>query len=131
VTDLRVGVIAVDLNEDHLAVTLVDRMGNPLCREALPFPVAGTDEHIAEAILGEAVRRLSAWAKANRFGIAVEKLDFSKKAALKTFGKRHARRLSGMAYAAFYQMLSARCAREGIDLVQVNPAFTSVIGGKK
>ncbi len=132
VTDLRVGVIAVDLNEDHLAVTLVDRMGNPLYREALPFPAAGTDEHVAEAMIGEAVRMLCVWTRANRFGIAVEKLDFSKKkAALKAFGKRHARRLSGMAYASFYQVLSARCAREGIDLHQVNPAFTSVIGGKK
>jgi IS605 OrfB family transposase len=132
VTDVRVGVVAVDLNEAHLAVTLVDRMGNPVCRETLPFPPAGTDEHVAEAVIGDAVATLVAWAKANHYGIAIEKLDFGrKKSALKAYGKRHARRLSGFAYAAFRQILAARCAREGIDLVQVDPAYTSVVGGKK
>lgn len=132
VTDVRASVLAVDLNADHLAVMLVDRMGNPCSRMTLPFPQAGTDEHRAEAMVGDAVRMLCAWARANHAGIAIEKLDFGrKKAALKVYGKRHARRLSGMAYALFRQVLMARCAREGIDLHQVNPAYTSVVGRTK
>jgi IS605 OrfB family transposase len=131
-TDVRCGVVAVDLNADHLAVTVVDRAGNPTCRQSLPFPVAGTDEAVAAAMIGDAVRMICAWARAQHFGVAIERLDFvRKKAALKAFGKRHARRLSGLAYATFGQMIAARCAREGVDLIEVNPAFTSVIGGMK
>jgi IS605 OrfB family transposase len=132
ITDLRVGAIAVDLNEAHLAVTFVDRMGNPTRRQVLPFPVAGTDQHAAAAMIGDAAAQLCVWAVSTGYGICVERLDFGrKKSALKIYGSRHARRLSGMAYAAFGQMLLARCARDGVDLVQVNPAFTSIIGGKK
>jgi IS605 OrfB family transposase len=132
VTDLRVGALAVDLNEDHLAVTLVDRLGNSIGRETLPFPVAGTEEGVAAAMIGEAVAQICAWAKALHFGVACEDLDFGRKrAALKAVGRRHARRLSGFAYARFFQLLAARCARDGVDLCKVNPAFTSVIGGTK
>jgi hypothetical protein len=38
VTDIRHGVVAVDLNVDHLAVTLVDYWGNPVGRFDLGFP---------------------------------------------------------------------------------------------
>ena len=134
ITDARCGVVSVDLNVDHLAVVLVDRSGNPMGRETIPFPEAGTPADAALAMIGDAASRLVALAveDGRHFGIAVEDLDFTKKkAALKSFGKRHARRLSGFAYAAFFDMLSARCARSGIDLVEVNPAFTSVIGGLK
>ena len=39
--------------------------------------------------------------------------------------------LSAFAYAAFAQMIRGRCAREGVELMAVNPAFTSVIGQGK
>jgi IS605 OrfB family transposase len=132
VTHVHSGVIAVDLNVDHLAVVAVDRKGKPLSRACLPFPEAGTDENRAEAMIGEAVAMLCAWAKALGFGIACEQLDFGrKKSALKVYGKRHARRLSGFAYARFFEFLEARCKREGVDLAPVSPAFTSIIGVTK
>ena len=39
--------------------------------------------------------------------------------------------LSAFAYAAFAAIMQGRCARDGIGLLPVNPAFTSVIGRGK
>lgn len=132
VTDLRIACLGVDLNVDHLAIVVADRFGNPIDRLRLPFPEAGTEAGVAAAMIGDAARDLCALALKHGAGVAVEKLDFGrKKAALKEYGRKHARRLSSFAYKAFYEALAARCAREGIDLHAVNPAFTSVIGGLK
>jgi IS605 OrfB family transposase len=132
VTDLRAGVIAVDVNVGHLAVTVVDRYGNPTSKLTLGFPPAGTPAGEAAVIIGDSVRALCLLAKSRGYGIACEDLEFSKKkASLREFGKAHARRLSGWSYAKFFALLNARCKRDGIDLAQVNPAFTSVIGKTK
>ncbi len=43
-------------------------------------------------------------------------------------GKRYARKLSGFAYALFLRLRVARAYREGVGVMWVNPAFTTVIG---
>ena len=132
VTDVRHGVVAVDVNVGHLAVTIVDHQGNPTSRLTLAFPASGTDEGKASVIIGDTVRALCLLARSRGYGIACEDLEFSKKkAGLREYGAAHARRLSGWAYAKFFTMLEARCARDGVDLCRVNPAFTSVIGRTK
>ena len=44
---------------------------------------------------------------------------------------RAARGLVVVVHAKFFQVLAARCKRDGIDLAKVDPAFTSVIGRTK
>nr|NKR04668.1 transposase [Escherichia coli] len=128
----RHGVIAVDLNVDHLAVVLVDRHGNPHGRLRLPFPDAGVETGKAAAMIGDAVRGLTLLALKHGYAVAAENLDFRrKKAGLREYGKAHARRLSAFAYAKFHPVLKGRCSRDGVDLVAVDPAFTSVIGRHK
>ena len=61
--------------------------------------------------------------------IACEKLEFSeKKEQLKEKGKKSARMLSGWAYNKFYKLLKSILDNRGIYLMQVNPAYTSLIG---
>lgn len=126
--------IGIDLNIDHLAVVAVDRMGNPSSRATLPFPdrlAARAAGHRAAAMIGATVRDLVATALARGRPLAIKALDFSKeKAALKELGPSHARRLS-VAYARFAQMLKARCHREGVEVVEVDHAYTTVIGRLK
>ena len=131
-TDMRHGVVAVDVNVGFLAVTIVDHWGNPTGRATLPFPPSGVPEGETAVIIGDSVRAICMRAKSLGYGVACEDLEFSKKkAGLREFGAAHALRLSGWAYAKFFAMLEARCAREGIDFHQVNPAYTSVIGRMK
>jgi len=48
--------------------------------------------------------------------------------ALREVSDRHARKLSHFAYASFHALLVSRAAREGVEVIEVNPAYTSVIG---
>ncbi len=61
--------------------------------------------------------------------IVIERLDFAaRKRELEGSGAGYARMLSSLAYAAIQTMLRRRAARAGVELVEVNPAYTSVIG---
>ena len=61
--------------------------------------------------------------------ISIEKLDFAKKkASLGDSSSRYARMLSNFAYSTFAQMLLARCLKRGIELIKVEPAYSSVQG---
>ncbi len=125
----HIGVVAVDLNVDHLAVTELDRFGNPVASCRVPCATQGTTHHQTLAALGDAVGQVVTYACCRMKPIAIETLEFEqKKAALERQGARRARTLSGFAYAAFHAIISARTYDAGIRLLQVNPAYTSVIG---
>lgn len=128
-TSVKDGVVAIDVNIDHLAVTIVDRYGNPTSRLNLGFPDFGTSSGEAAVIIGDSVKALCFLASSHGYGVACEDLEFSKKkASLREQGKNHARRLSGWSYAKFFKVLEARCHRDGIALAKVKPHFTSIIG---
>ncbi|WP_242823284.1 IS200/IS605 family accessory protein TnpB-related protein [Thermaerobacter subterraneus] len=128
----RAGALGADLNPDRLAVAEVDRFGNPIAARDIRFQIQGKRQEQVKAILGEVVADLVAWAKSAGKPIVVEHLDFrEKKTRLREEGPRYARMLSAFAYGAFMALLLSRAAREGVEVIRVNPAFTSVIGKVK
>ncbi|PZN09262.1 MAG: transposase [Bacillota bacterium] len=131
-TSRRAGALGADLNPDRLAVAEVDRFGNPVAARDIRLPLQGKRREQVKAILGDAVADLVAWAKGAGKPIVVEHLDFrEKKTRLREDDKRYARKLSAFAYGKFSALLMARAAREGVEVLRVNPAFTSVIGKVK
>ncbi|WPD19417.1 IS200/IS605 family accessory protein TnpB-related protein [Thermaerobacter composti] len=131
-TSRMAGALGADLNPDRLAVAEVDRFGNPVAARDIRFELQGKRREQVKAILGDVVADLVAWAKGAGKPIVVERLDFrEKKARLREEGNRYARMLSAFAYAAFMALLLSRAAREGVEVIRVNPAFTSVIGKVK
>ncbi len=61
--------------------------------------------------------------------IAIESLDFSKKkASMSEESKLYNEMLSNLSTSLFRTTLESRCRRFGVELIKVNPAFTSVIG---
>lgn len=61
--------------------------------------------------------------------IAIESLDFSKKKArMSEESKLYNEMLSNLATSSFRDALVSRCQRQGVQLVKISPAFTSVIG---
>jgi IS605 OrfB family transposase len=129
-TDSSLGCVGIDLNPWGLAVTRNDSSGNPAEQFDLPWDVRGRTEKHIKAAIGDRVRDAVLYAK--RFGvpIAKERLDFAARKA-ENRGPGANRMLSAFAYSAFNQMIRSRCAREAVELVEVNPAFTSVIGRGK
>ena len=82
-----------------------------------------------EATLGDAAKELVNLATHYNCPISVEDLDFSKKkATMKEQGRRYSRMLSNFSYSKFYSLLSSRTSRYGVELIKVNPAFSSLVG---
>ena len=98
-TDKRRGAIGVDLNADHLAVAETDTSGNCLNARRVPLVTYGKSQHQAEAIIGDAVASVVAYAREVLKPIVIERLDFrQKKAALEGESGRYSRMLSSFSY---------------------------------
>lgn len=124
------GCLGIDLNPWGLAVTRIDRDGNPVESRDLAWELYKRNDDQRRAAIGDAVGDAVLEAKTRGVPVAVEKLDFAGKKH-EDHGARCNRMLSSFAYAAFAQMVRGRCAREGVELIEVNPVFTSVIGEVK
>ena len=132
VTDKRHGAIGVDLNADHLAVVETDASGNYVNAWRVPFVTYGRLQHQAEAVIGDAVASVVACAKEAGKPIVIEKLDFRrKKAVLEGESRRYSRMLSSFSYGKIKAYFVSRGYRRGVEVHQVNPAYSSVIGRVK
>ena len=132
VTDKRCGAIGVDLNADHLAVAETDASGNCAHAFRVPLVTYGKSRHQAEALIGDAVARGVEYAKRVGKPIVVERLDFRRrKAALEGESPKYSRMLSSLNYGKTLACFLSRGHREGVEIFQVNPAFSSVIGRVK
>ena len=132
VTDRRLGVVGVDLNADHLAVSETDGNGNWLSSWRVPLVTYGKSAHQADALIGDAVASVVADAKLLGKPIVIEKLDFrQKKAVLEGESRKYSRMLSSFSYGKVKAYFISRGYREGVEVNQVNPAFSSVIGRVK
>lgn len=129
VSHRELGAIGVDINGDHLAVSETDRFGNLLRAQRIDLPLYGKTTEQAKAVIGDAVVTVVAQAKTAGKPLVVEQLSFQKKkAALETAKVDRARTLSAFAYNKILQGLKAASFRAGIEVIEVNPAYTSVIG---
>ena len=132
VTDRGRGAIGVDLNADHLAVCETDANGNYIHAFSVPLVTYGKRQRQAEAIIGDAVASVVAYAREVGKPIVMERLDFrQKKAALEGQSRKYSRMLSGFSYGKIKAYFLSRGHRQGVEVHQVNPAFSSVIGRVK
>ena len=132
VTDQRRGAIGVDLNADHLAVAETDASGNYLNAWRVPLVTYGKNTHQAEALIGDAVACVVQYAKEVGKPVVIERLDFrQKKAALEGQFHKYSRMLSSFSYGKIKAYFISRGYREGVEVHQVNPAYSSVIGRVK
>jgi len=125
------GALGVDLNADHLAWAVIDRHGNPVKAQTgrIDLPLRGKTSGQRAALIGDASAAVVSMAAELDLPIVIESLDFAaRKRELEGSGAGYARMLSSLAYAAIQTMLRRRAARAGVELVEVNPAYTSVIG---
>lgn len=132
VTDRRLGTIGVDLNADHLAVTETDRSGNFVNAFSVPLVTYGKSNHQAEALIGDAVTSVVGHALEKRKPLVIERLDFQRKrTALEGESPGRSRMLSSFCYGKVKAYLLSRGYRKGVEVCQVNPAYSSVIGRVK
>ena len=130
------GVIGVDFNADHLAWAHVDRFGNASNKQdrfgRIDLNLKGKTSEQREAILSQALDQVFDIAKKFSCPVGMEDLDFAaKKRELSKLGVKHARMLSGLAYSKYQSLARSKASRLGIELIFVDPAYTSVAGSVK
>ncbi|HTP06377.1 MAG TPA: transposase [Nitrospirota bacterium] len=127
-----VGVIGIDINACHLAVTETDRFGNPIEYFSVPCVTYGKSSEQRKATIGDALKSVMAFAVKTQKPLVIERLDFQKKkSALEEEFPRYTRMLSSLAYTQVQTFLRARAFDAGIEVYEVDPAYTSVIGRYK
>ena len=132
VTDQGRGVIGVDVNAGHLAVCESDASGNYINAFSVPVVTYGKSNRQAEAIIGDAVAKVVEYARKVGKPIVIERLDFrQKKAALEGESRRYSRMLSSFSYGKIKACFLSRGYRQGVEVHQVNPAYSSVVGRVK
>ncbi len=131
-------VVGVDLNDGHLAVRRLDEHGNPVgAAERIDIDLAGSTAR-RDAQVRHTITQLLRYTRRHDITtIAVEDLDFAdaRTAGRETMGrgqrgKRFRKTVSGIPTAVFRNRLAAMAAHAGIDLLAVNPAYTSIWGGQ-
>ena len=131
-TDRRRGAIGVDLNADHLAVAETDASGNYVNAWRVPLVTYGKRHHQAEALIGDVVASVVEYARGAGKPIVIERLDFrQKKAVLEGESRKYSRMLSSFAYGKVKAYFLSRGYREGVEIIEVNPAYSSVVGRVK
>ena len=125
ISDATRGVVAVDLNRDHLAVTKVSPDGRPETAERLALRASSDSVwKVAKAVVAQALRA--------QCPIALENLDFRrKKAWLRSYGKRFAEVLSIFRSRQVRDAVEREARRAGIEVRYVDPAWTSKLGNLK
>jgi IS605 OrfB family transposase len=129
-------VVGVDLNDGHLAVRRLDAHGNPVgAPERIDIDITGTSAR-RDAQVRHAITRLIHYTRRRGIGtIAVEDLDFAdaRTTGRETMGrgsrgKRFRRTVAAIPTAVFRNRLAAQAAAAGIQLLAVNPAYSSAWG---
>lgn len=124
-------VLGVDVNADHLAWALLSADGNRLKTGRIGLPLDGRSAEARRSLICEAASALVKVATAEGARIALERLDFTRKKrelSLRPESANRRRRLHALPYAAILEAITRRAARAGVAVVQVNPAYTSLIG---
>lgn len=131
-------VVGVDLNDGHLAVRRLDECGNPVGAPGrIDIDLTGSSSR-RDAQVRHAITQLLHFTRRHGIStIAVEDLNFADARATgrETMGrgargKRFRRTVSGIPTAVFRNRLTAMTAAAGIELLAVNPAYSSIWGGQ-
>ena len=129
ISQKSLGSIGVDINVNHLAVTETDRFGNPISSKKIRLSLYGKSKEQAQALIGDAVKEIVQLAVQKKKPVVLEKLDFKKKKLfLRSIAPKTARMLSSFSYTKIIEALKAKAFRSQIEVMQVDPAYTSMIG---
>ena len=106
----------------------VDTEGNLKAHGKIPLEI-GLPSGKQQAQIVDACLSLANLAICFSCPVVCEELDFAhKKECLGEQSKKYARMMSSWAYSEFFKQLNAILSNRGIELITVNPAYSSIIG---
>ncbi len=129
-TNKLYGSIAVDLNADHLAIAETDGRGNYLNSFQIPVNLDDKTTDQRSAILGDAIAIIVKHASKLGKPIVIERLDFTEKKnrMQDVRSKKYRKMISSFAYSIFHKKMKSCCNKHSVEMITVNPAFSSLLG---
>ncbi|MBO0962089.1 IS200/IS605 family accessory protein TnpB-related protein [Neobacillus sp. MM2021_6] len=126
------GIIGIDCNVDHFAISNVNNKGQLLSSWSLKFEILGkSSNQITKVIEAEAIEVVNAACRVNK-PIALEKLDTTKSKVSSAYGNKKGNMMMSMfAYNKMISAIESRAEKMGVEVFEVNPAYTSQIGKMK
>ncbi|WP_420882680.1 IS200/IS605 family accessory protein TnpB-related protein [Streptomyces noursei] len=127
------GLVAVDMNDDHLAAWHLDMHGNPVGEPRRFFyDLSGSTSHRDAQIRHALTRLLHHTRRCGAAAIAIEDLDFTDGKTREKYGrnKRFRRLISRFPTARLKARLTTMAAEQGVAIVAVDPAYTSRWGAQ-
>jgi IS605 OrfB family transposase len=122
------GCIGIDLNPGSISWAYIDNEGNLKAHGQIQLQT-GLPQGQQQAQIVKACLELAKLASHYQCPIVGESLDFcAKKEQLRERGRKYARMLSPWAYSQFFKLLNSILSNRGIELLTVNPAYSSIIG---
>ncbi|GGM28142.1 hypothetical protein GCM10011351_12550 [Paraliobacillus quinghaiensis] len=126
------GIIGVDSNVDHLAISNVNSIGQLIDSFVLKFDIEGKTSGQVSKLIEAEIITLVDYAAKHKKPIAIEKLNTTKSKVKNTYGNKKAnRRMSQFAYNKIVMAIKSRADKVGVEIYEVNPAYTSQIGKMK
>lgn len=124
------GILGLDFNNGFIEATETDRCGNIMHQYHFGLRYHGCGNK-AKSEMSETVARIVNIAANKGKDIAIESLNFNKKKATVGKNKAYNKMLHTLDYSRYTELLQNACHRKQVGLIQINPAYTSVIGEKK
>ncbi len=129
------GVIGIDFNEGFLSISETDRYGNLIGIENMPLNNHGMGKK-ADSEIQEIIAKIVERAKTKEKAISIEALDFGKKKEKSgkgkgKQGKTYHKMLHTLDYRRYQIRMENACFRRNVELIRINPAYTTQIGIKK
>lgn len=125
-----IGTIGIDINADHLSISEINHHGNLIKSFDLSLNLKDKSTEQSTNNIALAVKEITDYAVKASKPIVIEKLNFSqKKSQLKnSYNKKYNVMLSSFAYSKIIELIKSRSFDKGIEIIEVNPAYTSKIG---
>lgn len=135
ITRSSYGCIGLDFNDGHIELSETDAKGNLVAMETYPLHFHGTGGK-AENEMRTVISMIGKYAVSVGKDIVKEDLSFVKKKSETTkakskHGKDYNRMLHTLDYSRYEDAIVNMTARYGINLMEVNPAYTSRIAKQK
>ncbi|NNG66519.1 IS200/IS605 family accessory protein TnpB-related protein [Caldanaerobacter subterraneus] len=126
------GVIGIDINAypDNISWAEVDEEGNLTSYGSIPMPeLASGSKEKREYYRWQYAHEIIKIAKEKGKAIVIEKLDIKDKGKKGDFSGRKSRRIRhSFSYKSLLSKIKTLAKREGIEVIEVDPSYTSIIG---
>ena len=126
------GVIGIDINAypDNISWVEVDEKGNLINYGSIPMPeLASGSKDKREYFRWQYAHEIVKIAKEKGKAIIIEELEIKEKGKRGDFSGRKSRRIRhNFSYKSLLSKIKTLAKREGIEVIEVDPSYTSIIG---